>query len=42
MGLIEADETRRYLEVLRVRSIDPEDFELLEVDLTDPDRKSVV
>lgn len=36
MGLIEADETRRYLEVLRVRSIDPEDFELLEVDLTDP------
>ena len=36
MGLIEPDEMRQYLEVLAVRSVDPLDFELLEVDLTDP------
>lgn len=36
MGLIEPDEMRQYLEVLAVRSMDPLDFELLEVDLTDP------
>lgn len=36
MGLIEPDEMRRYLEVLAMRSMDPLDFELLEVDLTDP------
>ena len=36
MGLIEADEMARYMDVLGLRSVDPLDFELHEVDLTDP------
>lgn len=36
MGLIEADDMRLYMEVLGRRAIDLRDFELREVDLTDP------
>lgn len=36
MGLIEPDEMRLYAEVLNARSWNPADFELREVDVTDP------
>lgn len=36
MKLVEADEMKRYTDILDARSWDPGDFELREVDLTDP------
>jgi len=36
MELIEPDEMQRFSEVLRLRTLDPSDFDLRQTDVTDP------